>query len=114
MRQKHSRPMISAEIHSDDYRSEAKFQANRWLTAATDAEIKALAAVDWGGDLEADAVDYFMEPLDLGVERVLEYSRTAIQMLGDRMGFEVRVDETEARAWLTIHRPELFREMTEV
>jgi hypothetical protein len=111
LREKHSEPIVSATIHSDDYRLETTFQANRWLSEATDQEIKDLASIDWGGDSAADEIAYFMEPLDSDVERVLDYSRIATQVSGDPMGFEVHVDATEALAWLQAHKPELWTEM---
>jgi hypothetical protein len=113
IQQKHSQPVVSATIHSDDHHSVAAFQANRWFSDASDDEVKELAAVNWGADLEADDVAYFMEPLDLEVELVLDYSRTGKQLSGDPMGFEVLVDRTEALAWLAVHRPELFKELSD-
>lgn len=113
MRQRHSQPVVSATIHSDDYHSVAAFHANRWLSEASDDEVKELAAVNWGGDLEADEVAYFMEPLDLAVELVLDYSRTGMQLSGDPMGFEVYVDGAETLAWLAVHRPGLFKELSD-
>jgi hypothetical protein len=110
---RHSQPVVSATIHSDDHHSVAAFQANRWLSDASDDQIKELFAISWGGDLEADEVAYFMEPLDLSVELALDYSRTGKQLSGDPMGFEVHVDGTEALAWLSAHRPELFKELSD-
>jgi hypothetical protein len=113
IQQRHSQPVVSATIHSDDYHSVATFQANRWLLDASDDEVKELGAVNWGGDLEADAVAYFMEPLDLAVELVLDYSRSRKQLSGDPVGSEVHVDGTEALAWLAVHRSELFKELSD-
>jgi hypothetical protein len=111
MRERHSEPVVSAIIHSDDRRIEATFQANRWFSEATDEEIKDLAGIGWGYDLEADRIAYFMEPLDVEVEEVLNYCRSAKRLSSDPIGFEVLVDKAQAAAWLAVHRPGLWEEI---
>ena len=110
-RERHSEPVVSAIIHSDDRRIEASFQANRWFSEAADEEIKDLAGIGWGHDLEADRIAYFMEPLDVEVEKVLDYCRSAKRLSSDPIGFEVQVDKAQAAAWLAVHRPGLWKEI---
>ena len=110
-RERHSEPVVSAIIHSDDRRIEASFQANRWFSEATDEEIKDLAGIGWGYDLEADRIAYFMEPLDVEVEKVLDYCRSAKRLSSDPIGFEVLVHKAQAAAWLAVHRPRLWEEI---
>jgi hypothetical protein len=86
-------PAIAAEVHSDDHHARAAFDAARWMRQADEADIRALDARGWGGDYAADAVAEFTRELNPDVE------------LDEKMGFEVHIDETQARAWLRVHRP---------
>jgi len=110
-RERHSEPVVSAIIHSDDRRIEASFQANRRFSQAANEEIKDLVGIGWGHDLEADRIAYFMEPLDVEVEKVLDYCRSAKRLSSDLIGFEVLVDKAHAAAWLAVHRPGLWKEI---
>lgn len=106
---RHAEPLIAAVIHSDDHGRKSSFQANRWFSTATDEEIRELAAIGWGYDLEADRIGYFMEAIDLEVEKVLEYCREATGTSREPIGFEVSVDKDQAMAWLRVHKPELWK-----
>ncbi len=106
-RRLHSLPPVQAEIHSDDHRAASNFLANRWLSEASDEEIRLLARIHWSGDTAADEVALFMESIDLKVELALDYCRTAVQINEEPIGFEVSVNSEEAMKWLDVHRPTL-------
>jgi len=48
--------MIRAEVHSDDYVRQVKFDATKWFESASDQEIINLINCDFGGDYPADSV----------------------------------------------------------
>lgn len=110
----HADPIVSAEIHSDDHTRKVGFQANRWFSQASDDEIRELAAIDWENDLEADRIAYFMEALDLEVEKVLDYCRETKHTLKESIGFEVSVNRDQAMSWLAVHRSRLWKELVRV
>ncbi len=98
-----SNHLIATEIHSDDWRKDAAFDAAPWFVQATDKEILALAACEWGGDYAADQVALDLEHTNPEVEKVLDYVRAV-----EGMGFEVSIDASDARKWLRINRPSVF------
>lgn len=97
------RKMIKAEVHSDDYKATADFDATRWFEQASDEEILELAACDWGGDYPADDVARWFEDEDSEVERVFDYVDTA------GLGFECHVEVADAMDWVKANRPELAK-----
>lgn len=97
---------VQAEVHSDDHKAAASFDARLWFEQATDEDIRELAGIGWGGDYEADAVARYMEDRNEDVAGVFTYARTAA------LGFECHVDEASALAYLAIRRPALHAELT--
>lgn len=95
--------MIRAEVHSDDYRKKATFDASKWFEEASDEEILALAACDFGGDYPADAVAEWFSDSNPNVSSVLDWAADH-----DECGFECHVDESQAMAWLKKHRRALW------
>lgn len=93
-----SKPPVKAEVHSDDYRVEIEFDAASWFAQATNDEILALAAIDWGGDYAADNVARFFS--DTTTKKLFDYSG---------LGFECHVNEKTAMKWLKLHRPNLYK-----
>jgi len=96
--------MIHAECHSDDHVVEVKFDATAWFEKATDEEIKALAACDWGGDYPGDAVAEWMAEHDASVKALFDYLALRPK---EPLGFECHVDATDALAWIKANRPSL-------
>lgn len=98
---------IPAEVHSDDYAAEARFDATPWFEQASDQEILDLAGCEWGGDYPADAVARFFEQRDSGVDRVFTYLsfQPPMSYTSDAVGFECHVDALAALDWLRVHRP---------
>jgi hypothetical protein len=99
---------IGAEVHSDDYHATADFDATPWFEQATDRQISDLADAGWRGDYPADVIAEWIHEssLDAGVDAVFDYIATA-DLPKDYSGFEVSVDEDQARRWVAINRPEL-------
>ena len=88
--------MISAEIHSDDFRFKVDFDATPWFEQATSEQIIALIKCDWRGDYAADDVATFFEDVNSKIANLLDYCRRGE---GD-FGFEVSVNGEEALNWL--------------
>jgi len=93
---------IPAEVHSDDWVYEAKFDALPWFQQASDDEIKALADIDWGGNHEADEVARFCDD-DADVKAVFDY----LDHRQDQ-GYECHVDGDKALAWFKDNKPDLW------
>src|SRR5205823_1079481 len=55
------RTMIRAEVHSDDHKVKASFDATAFFERATLEEVLGLAEIGWGGNYEADGVAQFLE-----------------------------------------------------
>lgn len=107
------KPRVEAEAYSDDRAFEIKFNAADWFETATDGEIVALAACDWGGDYAADAVAVDLADTNKDLAAMFSYLER-IQDRPDKKdahGFECRVDGDSALAWLRLHRPELASRM---
>ena len=97
---------VLAEVHSDDYRSEASFDARPILLQMEHGWLLDLARCDWGHDKPADDVALTAEKYDPDVRRVMEYVRTA------EGGFECSMDGAEALAWLKDNRPDAWEWLT--
>lgn len=106
-----SEPIITAIIRSDDRVKSTDFPANRWFAEASDEDIRDLASIDWGYELEADRIAYYLEPLNLNIELVLDHCRERKRASGEPVGFEVSVDKDQAMRWLAAHRPTLWQEL---
>lgn len=101
---------VMAEVYSDDRNLEAPFDAAPWFARASDDEIVDLAEIDWSGDEPADVVAEHFIGSHAGVDSVFDYLNALNTRRGaDSMGFECRIDEDSAMAWLKQHRPELWR-----
>ena len=97
--------MIRAEMHDDEFRTSARFDATEWFEQASDEQILNLAKIQWRGDYAADAVAEFFEGAGVGepetVDEVFKYVS-----LRD-CGFEVSVEPEDAIAWIKSKRPQL-------
>lgn len=90
---------VSAETHDDDRLFETPFDASAWFAAASDAEILALAACEWGRDYAADAVALWFDGRHAEITAMFSFKRS---------GFECTVDRSDALAWIQQHRPYLL------
>ncbi len=95
--------MVPAQIGIDDEFEPVEFNASPFLGAASLEQILALAACGWRGDYPADDVAWHVRGM---------YGYAAVDALLTRVenegkGFEVSVDEAEARRWLALVRPEV-------
>ena len=95
--------MIRAEVHSDDHVAEANFDATTWFEQASNEEIRALAEISWGGDMESDAVAQFF---NTDSERDVAFVFTYVQHKQD-VGYECHVDSKDALRWIDVNRPHL-------
>ena len=103
-------PEISAEVHSDDYVFEVPFLANEWFASATPAQICNLADCEWGGDADADCVALELTGANEEIQRLFDYLtlKNSGRYRREPIGFEVHVEEEQAREWLRVHRPEIL------
>lgn len=96
---------VLAEAYSDDHIFEVEFDAAPWFVQASDAEILALSAIEWGGDAEADDVARHFENSLPEVETLFDYLGRV------DMGFECHVDKRNAMAWVQANRPGLWAQI---
>lgn len=99
--------MINAEIHSDDVRVQAQFDATRWFEQASDKDIQGLIKCDFGANYAADAVGQFQRDIDPEVENVFTYIGSLPEG-DDFKGFEVQIHAPDAEDWIEKNRPHLM------
>lgn len=101
--------VIPAEVYTDDYYEEARFDAAKWFEEATDDEVLELARCGWGGEYASDRVAEWTANLNPSVRAVLDSTG---RVRGRKMvGFECHVSEPSAMRWLAKHRPALFQKI---
>jgi hypothetical protein len=98
---------IRAEVHTDDFVEQVRFDAEPWFSAASDSEIEALVRIDYGGDYAADEVALFMRGVNPAVSALFDHDER------HEVGFEVHVDAGDAEAWIRKNRPALARRILE-
>jgi hypothetical protein len=100
--------MICAEVHSDDYVRQVKFDATKWFESASDQEIINLINCDFGGDYPADRVAENLSVFNQELSDFFSYFDDKPVMLnGDTVGFECHVNVNEAESWIKNNRPNL-------
>lgn len=97
--------IIPSEIHSDDHRTSAQFDAAAWLETATERCVKNLAEDGWCCSKSADRVALEHPDPTRQIAGVFDYIET-IRESGRQMGFEVLVNEESAIKWLLQNRPD--------
>jgi len=97
---------IPAEIHSDDSRAGAQFDALPWFEAATETSVKDLAGCGWCCDYPADRVALDHPDPRREIATVFDYIETINDSGHARIGYEVSVDPSAAMNWLKQNRPE--------
>ena len=97
--------MITSKCYSDDHQVEVEFDATDWFKQASTKEILDLSICDWGGDYASDDVALFYSTTTTAP--VFEHNNQKITRdRKDQIGFENRVNEEQALAWLTENRPD--------
>lgn len=104
--------MIRAEVHDDEFRTSARFDATEWFEQATDDEILELAKIDWRGDYAADCVAEYFEGQNIGAPETIEQVFQATNVLD--CGFEVSVEPDDAIRWVEKNRPHLMEQINEL
>jgi hypothetical protein len=102
---------IPAEVHSDDHKATAKFDALPYFIRATDDDLVELVQCDFGGDYPADEVARHLADLDEGVGRVFTYLSFEPTSFGETVGFECHVEEGPALLWIKEHRSGLYQRL---
>jgi len=101
--------MIRAEVHDDEFRTSARFDATAWFDQASDEEILDLAKIEWRGDKPADVVAEFFEGHNVGTPDTVEDVFKAVNVLDT--GYEVSVEPDDALRWVKTHRPHLMEKI---
>ena len=98
-------PPVEANIMSDDGELSVDFNAVPWLETATPDEIAELKQCGWGGDYPADKV-----------AEALAASHEALDSFFGAVtgGFEVHVDELQAKRYLQQYRPDVWQQVNTV
>ena len=97
---------ISAEIHSDDGKAGAHFDALPWFEAATETSVKELADCGWCCDYPANRVALDHPDPRREIATVFDYIETINDSGHSKIGYEVSVDPLAAIKWLKQNRPE--------
>ena len=92
---------VEARVKTDDGAYEAIFNAIPYLRQASWKDLQKLAACNFGGDYPADEVAWWVAS-EGGDDEVAHVMR---RIQKDSLGFEVHINEDEARAWLDAVRP---------
>lgn len=104
--------MIRAEVHDDEFRTSARFDATAWFEQASDKDILDLAKIDWRGDYAADVVAEFFEGYNVGTPDTVDDVFKAVNVLDT--GFEVSVEPEDAVRWVEKNRPHLKEQMDDL
>jgi hypothetical protein len=102
---------IPAEVHSDDHKVTATFDALQYFSQASDDDLVALVDCGFGGDYPADEVAQFMAEFDEGVARVFTYLSFEPEHFGEKVGFECHVDQSPALRWIKSNRPTAYQRL---
>ncbi|MBS1722526.1 MAG: hypothetical protein JSS66_05905 [Armatimonadetes bacterium] len=100
--------MIRAEVHDDEFKLTARFDATPWFAQASDDDILDLAIIGWRGDAPADKVAEFFEGMPTGEPSVDDVFASARQ---HDCGFDVSVEPNDALTWVKANRPQLMDKM---
>ena len=102
---------VWAEIHTDNRTFEVKFEATRYFEEASDSTLEALIRSGYRGSENSDAVGLWVADKDTRVKDLFDYlyvlNRNRHRATED-VGFEVVVDDRQARQWLKVNRPTLY------
>lgn len=102
--------MIRAEVHSDDFIYQVKFDATKWFETVTDQEIIDLIECDFGGDYPADYVAQNLAESNSELTDFFAYfDEKPVMLNGDTVGFECHVNGDDAEYWILKNRPHLKR-----
>jgi hypothetical protein len=104
--------MIRAEVHDDEFRTSARFDATAWFEQASDKDILDLAKIDWRGDYAADCIAEFFEGRDVGTPDSVDDVFAAVNVLDT--GYEVSVEPEDAMRWIEKHRPQLMDQINDL
>lgn len=99
-------PVIRAEVHDDELRTSARFDATAWFEQASDKDILDLARVDWREGEAAYAIPVFFEGYDVGTPDTVDDVFAAVNILDT--GYEVTVEPEDAIRWVERNRPHLM------
>ena len=102
---------IPAEVHTDDHKATAKFDALPYFMQASEEEIVELARCGFGGDYPADNVAEHMSDLNEQVGRVFTYLGFEPENMGEKVGFECHIEEAPALAWLKANSPKTYQRL---
>lgn len=107
-----TRFVISAEVHTDDHRATAKFDAESWFKNASDNVIRSLAAEGWGSGSTSDEIALSYSDKLACVGDVFKYLHAANQFpIQETIGFSCTVDSDTATTWIAKNRPELYKRL---
>lgn len=102
---------IPAEVHSDDHKVQAAFDALPYFMQASDDDLFELGFCGFGGDYPADAVAQYVANSDEGVGRVFTYLSFEPENFGKRVGFECYIEKLPATEWIREHRPKVYQRL---
>jgi hypothetical protein len=102
---------IPAEVHSDDHKAKAEFDAVLYFEQADDNDLVELVRCDCSGDYPADEVAQHMADLNEDVGNVFTYLSFGPEQFGEKVGFECSVEQKQALAWIKANRPLVYQRL---
>jgi hypothetical protein len=96
--------IIPAEIHSDDGRARAYFDALPWFESATEASVRELSECGWCCGHPANRVALNHPDPTRDIATVFDYIEKIIDSGHPRIGYEVLVDSSAAIKWIKQNR----------
>lgn len=101
-------PVVHAEMHLSGFNAKASFAANRALAVADDDQLVELGVEDFFGCEASDRIAETEARWNHEIARLFDL----LYLLGDvgveTFGFECRISQGEAMAWLKRHRPSVW------
>lgn len=98
--------VIRAEMHDDEFRTSARFDATEWFEQASDKDILDLAEIDWREGPAADSIAEFFEGFHVGTPDTVDDVFRTVNVLDT--DYEVSVEPEGAIRWVEKNRPHLM------
>jgi hypothetical protein len=102
--------VVPADVHTDDWTYDVRFDCTRWLKKASVKDLTALANGGWSRDYPADEVAIYMARYNRAIAELFKYIET-VNRGREHIGFECLVDETAALRWLEEYRPSVLKKV---
>lgn len=102
--------MIRAEVHTNNFRLQVRFDATKWFELASDQEIINLIECGFGGKYPSNRIAYFLSEYNAELANFFDCFRRDVMMRGgNRVRFECHINGDDAENWIKTRRPHLMK-----